>query len=223
MLFDLQGRRRRVVQGVYLLLAVLMGGGLVLFGIGGEVSGGLVDAFSNRSGDPNAANSAVESRLERAQERLRTNPRDEAALKEVVRGNYQLASSGADPNTGRFSGASRTQLRRADGAWQRYLALDPARPDDGLAGLMLQAYSEGGLNQPAKAAGAAEIVTAARPSAQAYLLLTRYAALAGQTRKADLAGDRAIELAPRDERRAVRAQVRQLKAPPPPAGAGAAP
>ena len=208
-----------MVQATYLMLAVLMGGGLVLFGIGGEVSGGLVDAFSDRSGDPNAGNSAVEKRLERARERLRTNPRDEAALKELVRGNYQLASSGADPDTGRFSGASRARLRQADSAWQRYLALEPARPDDGLAGLMLQAYSEGGLNQAAKAADAAEIVTAARPSAQAYLLLTRYAALAGQTRTADLAGDRAIELAPRDERRAVRAQVRALKAPQAPAGA----
>ena len=34
MLFDLRGRRRRAVQGTYLMLAVLMGGGLVLFGVG---------------------------------------------------------------------------------------------------------------------------------------------------------------------------------------------
>ena len=45
MLFDLRGRRRRAVQGTYLMLALLMGGGLVLFGIGGSVSGGLLDAF----------------------------------------------------------------------------------------------------------------------------------------------------------------------------------
>jgi len=38
MLFDLHGRRRRVVQATYLALAVLMGGGLVLFGVGGDVS-----------------------------------------------------------------------------------------------------------------------------------------------------------------------------------------
>src|ERR671914_171088 len=50
MLFDLRGRRRRAVQATYLTLAVLMGGGLVLFGIGGDVSGGLFDAFSDRSG-----------------------------------------------------------------------------------------------------------------------------------------------------------------------------
>ena len=45
MLFDLRGRRRRLVQATYLSLAVLMGGGLVLFGIGGDVSGGLFNAF----------------------------------------------------------------------------------------------------------------------------------------------------------------------------------
>ena len=53
MLFDLRGRRRRAVQATYLMLAVLMGGGLVLFGIGGDVSGGLFDAFSERGGGGN--------------------------------------------------------------------------------------------------------------------------------------------------------------------------
>ena len=51
MLFDLRGRgRRTTVQVIYLTLALLMGGGLVLFGIGGDVSGGLVDAFREDSG-----------------------------------------------------------------------------------------------------------------------------------------------------------------------------
>ena len=46
MLFDLRGRgRRRTVQVIYLSLAILMGGGLVLFGIGGATSGGLIDAI----------------------------------------------------------------------------------------------------------------------------------------------------------------------------------
>ena len=45
MLFDLKGRRRRVVQVTYIGLAILMGGGLVLSGIGSDASGGLLDAF----------------------------------------------------------------------------------------------------------------------------------------------------------------------------------
>ena len=49
MLFDLQGKRRRVVQGTYLVLAILLGGGLVLFGVGsGNISGGLFDAITGK-------------------------------------------------------------------------------------------------------------------------------------------------------------------------------
>ena len=58
MLFDLRSRgRRRTVQVVYLGLAVLMGGGLVLFGVGtGNGVGGLLNAFSgNGSGNAQSA------------------------------------------------------------------------------------------------------------------------------------------------------------------------
>ena len=213
MLFDLGGKRRRVVQATYLLLAVLMGGGLVLFGIGGDVSGGLFDAFSERRSSGGDGSALVEQRIERANTRLKANPKDGAALKEIVRARYQLASQSANPDTGAFGGPARAQLRQAGRAWERYLALDPDPPDAGLASLMVQAYGEGGLNQPARAVRAAEIVAEARPSAQAFLLLTRYASLAGQTRTADLAGQRAVELAPRDQRTLVRQQVEQAKAP----------
>src|SRR4051812_49886235 len=50
MLFDLKGKRRRAVQGTYLTLAILMGAGLVLFGIGSSTSGGLGDLFSGGGG-----------------------------------------------------------------------------------------------------------------------------------------------------------------------------
>ena len=76
---------------------------------------------------------------------------------------------------------------------------------------MMQVYGLG-LNQPAKAAAAAEILTSSHPSAQAYLQLTRYAALAGQTRKADLAGQKAIHLAPKGQKKTVKQLVQQSKA-----------
>jgi len=213
MIFDLQGKRRRLVQAVYLTLAILMGGGLVLFGIGGEVSGGLFDAFSNRGADTGSGNAIVERRVQRAEERLRANPRDEAALKDLARGNYQLAQLDAEPTTGQVSAAGRERLRAASRAWERYLALDPRRPDDSLAGLMVQAYSpEIGLNDPPRATRAAEIVAAARPSSNAYLQLAQFATLAGQTRKADLAGQQAVRLAPRADRPEVRRLVQQVKA-----------
>ena len=212
MLFDLKGRRRRVVQGTYLMLAVLMGGGLVLFGIGGDVSGGLFDAFSDRSGS-GGGNSLVEKAVERAEKRVAANPRDEAALKTLARSRYQLVADDADPNTGVFPDDAKDELRGSGTAWERYLRLEPKRLDDSLARLMVQVYGPLALNQPGKAARAAEIVAEADPSAAAFLQLTQYASLAGQTRKAELAGQRAIELAPKDQRKAVKDQVEQLKNP----------
>src|SRR3954465_4102042 len=53
MLFALRGSgRRTTVKVVYVTLAILMGGGLVLFGIGGSVSGGLIDAITRPAGAP---------------------------------------------------------------------------------------------------------------------------------------------------------------------------
>lgn len=210
MLFDLKGKRRRVVQATYLMLAVLMGGGLVLFGIGGDVSGGLFDAFSERGG-VSGGNSLVTDRVERAGERLKRNPRDEAALKDLARAEFQLATEDASEATGEFTTEGKVHLRRASGAWKRYVALPPPEPDDSLAGLMIQVYGPLGLNQAPEAARAAEIVAEARESSPAFIQLVQYATLAGQSRKADLAGRRAIELAPRDERALVKAQVEQAK------------
>ncbi len=211
MLFDLKGKRRRVVQATYLTLAVLMGGGLVLFGIGGEVQGGLFDAFSDR--DSNSSNNPiVERRLESAQERLRANPNDRAALADLTRAHFQLAGDDADPNTGLYGPKARPDLRAAAGSWERYLRTNPQPPDPSLARVMLQVYGEFGLNQPAKAAQAADFVAQADESSSAFLTLARYASLAKQQRKADLAGRRAIALASGSQRKVVKEQVKAIDA-----------
>jgi hypothetical protein len=213
-LFDLKGRRRRVVQGTYLMLAVLMGGGLVFFGIGGDVSGGLFDAFSGNSG---SGNDIVDKRIERNEKKLDSNPRDKAALQALVRDWYSIANDEADPNTGEYTGKGKERLAKADDAWQRYLLVATKKPDGSLALLMMQVYDPLALNKPAEAAQAAEIVAAAKPSANIYLQLVRYAALAGQKRKSDLAGLKAIELAPKKDRSSVKLLVEQYKQPQQPA------
>jgi hypothetical protein len=211
-LFDLKGRRRRVVQATYLVLAVLMGGGLVLFGIGGDVSGGLFDAFSDRSG---SGSGLVEDRIEDNEKKVDSNPEDKAALKALVRDRYQLSVDEADPDTGQFTDKGKEQLAKADEAWQAYLEVEAGKPDGSLAQLMMQVYDPLGLNKPAEAARAAEIVAEARPSASIYLQLVRYAALAGQKRKADLAGLKAVDLAPKKQRTSVKLLVEQAKQPQP--------
>ena len=208
MLFDLKGRRRRVVQVVYLMLAVLMGGGLVFFGIGGDVSGGLFDAFSDRTG---ATNDAVEERIEDNEERVQEDPRDKRALAALVRDWYSMANTEADPNTNQYSEEGLARLGNADEAWQGYLEAERKKPEGSLASLMVQVYGPTALNKPEEGAEAAEIVATAQPSAQAYLQLVQFAALAGQDRKADLAGMKAIELAPKRQRSTVRQLVEQAK------------
>ena len=209
MLFDLKGRRRHVVQVTYLLLAILMGGGLVFFGIGGNTSGGLFDAFSDRS---SSGSSLVRDRIEKSEKKLDANPQNKQALKDLVRDWYQLANEEVtDQST--FTEEGQKRLAEADDAWTRYLAVEKKKPEASLAALMVQVYGPNALNQAADASTAAEIVAEAQPSAQAYLQLTQFAAQAGQKRKAELAGQKAIELAPKKQRSSVKAFVEQAKNP----------
>ncbi|HEY7632394.1 MAG TPA: hypothetical protein VH817_16940 [Thermoleophilaceae bacterium] len=211
MLFDLKGRRRRVVQGVYIVLAVLMGGGLILFGIGGGTQGGLLDAFKGGGGS-STGNANLEKQISNAQKRLVTNPQDQAALTQIIRGNYQLAGLNVDTNTGTYNSDGKKDLQKAADAWQRYLDTNPAKPDPTLASFMFQAYSQVGLNQPAKAEKAAEIIASARNNSAAYIQVVQYATLAGDTRTADLAANKALELAPKAQRSSVKKLIQQAKA-----------
>src|SRR4030088_1524735 len=98
MLFDLQGKRRRVVQATYLVLAVLLGGGLVLFGVGsGNSGGGLLDAITGKgSGNGSAVSSTVDKRIKADEKALTLNPKNQAALEDLIRSHYQLATDDAD-------------------------------------------------------------------------------------------------------------------------------
>lgn len=209
MLFDLQGKRRRVVQVTYLTLALLMGGGLVLFGIGGDVSGGLFDAFSDRSGG--SGNSLVEDRIDKNEARVKANPRNEPARKELVRDYFQLAAAQVENEQGTYPAEAKDELRKASANWKAYLALEPKRPDTSLARVALQIYDPTALNKPKDGLLVARLIAENDESAASYLSLVQYATLAGDTRVADLAGQKAVDLAPKSQRDEVKAQVKQLK------------
>src|SRR5215210_5654059 len=117
MLFDLRGRRRRAVQATYLILAVLMGGGLVLFGVGSDVSGGLADIFKGGDSGDSGVGGAIEKRIERNEKRLTADPNDTAVLKELVRDNYSAAAAQTPPGATGFPKESRDELRAADRYW----------------------------------------------------------------------------------------------------------
>src|SRR2546421_4461925 len=150
MLFDLRGRgRRRTVQAIYVVLAILMGGGLVFFGIGGNTSGGLFDAFKSGGG---GGSDTFSKQITQADKTLKTNPNDAAAWALIARARFQQAGQGDSYNqqTSQFTDKGKTKLQQSAAAWERYLALNPHQPDDALASLMVQAYSPNALNQPAK-------------------------------------------------------------------------
>jgi len=210
MLFDLRGSgRRKTVKAVYLSLAILMGGGLVLFGIGGEVSGGLVDAITGSEGTSSTNVDTYRKRAREAEARTRTDPTDAAAWAAAARARYQVASAGEffDQAQGTFSEPGKEQLRLATAAWEKHLALDPKPPDDSVASMMVQAYSQVGLNDPVKAVAAQEIITEERPKAATFATLAILAYQAGQTRKGDLASKEALALVGEDEKETLKAEL----------------
>lgn len=209
MLFDLQGKRRRLVQATYLMLAVLMGGGLVLFGIGGDVSGGLFDAFSDRS---NSGNDVVEERVEKNEERAQANPQAAGPHKELVRDYYSLAVAQAS-DQGVFPADAQDDLRKASSHWNAYVRSAKGEPDPSLARVALQVYDVSALNQPQQAVKVARIIAADGNDPASYLQLVQYAMLAGDKRIERLATVKANDLAKNaEERKAVREQLKQIKA-----------
>jgi hypothetical protein len=209
-LFELRGRgRRRTVQGIYLGLAILMGGGLVLFGVGGNVSGGLLDALKN---NPSSTSSDVfQKRLKAAEKLATTQPQNAQAWANVVKLRFQVAGTGDsyDDTTGAFTDKGKAELQRVDQAWTHYMDLDPKKIDTTAATYMVQAYAPGALNQSDKLVRAYEVVIdgTPKPTYDQYRNLAIYAYVAGQSRKGDLARTKALELAPKDQRSVVKQQI----------------
>lgn len=214
MLFDLRGRgRRRTIKVIYVTLAFLLGGGLVLFGIGGDVSGGLVDAITGSQGSGDTGEDRYRKQAAAAAERTKRNPQDASAWNELTRARIQLATSGDlyDANTDTYTDAGKERLRLAVSSWNRYLALDPPDGDEksSLASRMVRVFVA--LNDFTSAARAQEIIAEDRESVGAYSQLAVLSYQAGQTRKGDLATEKALELAPDDQREALKGQLESAK------------
>jgi tetratricopeptide (TPR) repeat protein len=216
MLFDLQGKRRRLVQATYLTLAVLMGGGLVLFGIGGDVTGGLLSegGIFSSDGGSSEVEKAQDERLREAEAELRSNPQNTEALSSVVQIHFNKATGERDEATGAYNARGRSELFAAADAWQRYLATNPDPPSGDVAELMTDIYALTG--QYKKARQSAKVAAEQNPSVDAFLALAQYATYAKNKRAARRAGDKAIELAADDEREDIEQLVEEtLKQKPP--------
>lgn len=206
MLFELGGKRKRLIQVIYALLAFLLAAGLVFFGIGGATGGGgLFDAVG--LGGDSASSPQYDQQIDSANETLAQDPKDEQALLKLARyefltGQDQLET---DASTGQrtLTDDSVTSYRAAKDAWERYLKTDPKKPDDNVAALMLQAYEVTAGIDPATlesdvngAYESALIISKSQPSFGAYTNLATWAYLAGKDDEAEAAKKKALAEAP---------------------------
>jgi tetratricopeptide (TPR) repeat protein len=210
MLFDLRSRgRRRTVQVVYLGLAVLMGGGLVLFGVGtGQSGGGLLNAVGGNGGG-SGSSGAVSQQETTALQQIKKNPNDAQAWGNLLQARWTIAINGNDYGPSGFTTAGKNELGRAIHAWNRYVQLTPT-PDAALATLAARAYVA--LGNYAGASSAWEAETAASPGEpKGYECLAVNAYAAGETRKGDLAAAKALKLIPKASRITTKLTLSQAK------------
>src|SRR5437868_1503111 len=213
MLFDLRGRgRRRTVQGVYLGLALLIGGGLVLFGVGtGSGGGGLLNGIG---GSGNGNQSQVVSAQEKsALKAVKRNPNSPAAWSQLVQARWTAAtSSDFNQTTGTFTAAGKNELVRLTQAWKHYLTLTK-RPDSNTAILAARAYSR--LGNYSGQAEAWQAITLNDPTNGTAFQCLAVSAYAGkQNRLGDLAMAKAMSLAPKAQRTTLKTQITAAKTQP---------
>ncbi|HTA13479.1 MAG TPA: hypothetical protein VK781_01315 [Solirubrobacteraceae bacterium] len=217
MLFDLRARgRRRTVQVVYLGLAILFGLGFIGFGVGGGFGGGgvLEGVFGNKEGSSSAS---FTKQVSAAETRTHKYPSEAAAWAALADARVHEANGSEfyDETTQQFTAKGKELLTKAAGAWNRYVALNPSKPNITVAQDMLRVFSEEGLNQPAEAVQVMQLVIAAKPpSAALYGRLAAYAYQAKNTRVGDLAAQKTITLTPAAQRSKVETELARIKSNP---------
>jgi hypothetical protein len=204
MLFDLSGKRRNVIRVVYAILAALFLGGFLFFGIGSDAPGGLGDLLGFGTNEPTSGNPQFEQEIEDLEERLAADPKDEAALGQLVQIRYQAGNAAleSDEETGTISLTSEAenQFNESTDAWERYMKV-AKRPSGDVAAIANQAYAvllqfSDPQNVPTlaeDAVSAAEIYAESNPGVGTYATLAQYAYFAGDTETGDEAAAKAAE------------------------------
>jgi len=211
MLFDLRGKRRRLVQVVYAVLAALFLISFVGFGIGSDVSGGIFDALGVGGGDTSSSTPEYEADIEEAEQKLAKDPKDEQALLRLAETHYLAGQSElqTDQETGQpvITDEARIQFDESTSAWERYLKL-AKQPSANVAALVVQAYVL--LNDAAGAAEAQRIAAEDRPSQGAYSNLALYLYASGDFEGGDEAAAKAVAEAEGSQRATVKRQLAKI-------------
>jgi hypothetical protein len=211
MLFDLRGKgRRRAVRVIYIGLALLMGVGLVGFGIGGGFgSGGLFSAATSNEGSKSASFAAEVKKYRTLTAKEPTNAEAweklTKALLHEAGGETYVTGSGLTPK-------AKELFSEASQSWKTYLALNPKTPNTQLAKQMLPIYGEEGLNEAAQILAALNLIVGAEPNSYTYNReLAIYAYKAKNTRLGDLAAAKALALAPAEQKARLKSAFAEIK------------
>jgi tetratricopeptide (TPR) repeat protein len=120
-----------------------------------------------------------------------------------VRANFNLAASAQGSNEeGQLSEEGGQAILRSADAWERYLKLDPKKPDGTTAGFAALAY--GALQDYEKAVAAQRLAVRDNPTANSWFQLAEFAFRAGNEKLGERAGEKAARLTPTDQRNNVR-------------------
>ncbi len=202
MLFDLRSRgRRRTVQVIYLILALIMLSGLLLVGVGTGSGGGLLNAFTNGSSGGNGS-AVVSAQVKAALKATAKDPSNAAAWDQLIQ--YRAASAQQAPDVtsaGALTADGKRQEQAIGQDWQHYLTLTKT-PDIGTAILAAHAYEV--LGNFADASDAWETWAGQNAHvAKGFECMAADAYAAKDTRKGELAATQAEQLSPK----AVRSQT----------------
>jgi tetratricopeptide (TPR) repeat protein len=199
-----------MVRLIYTGLALLMGVGLIGFGIGGGFGGGgILNAAGEGEGGggPN-----YEKKIASYEKTLKRDPGNLPAHEKIVENRILLAGGEKYVTSTGLTSKGHELFREASEAWASYLGLNPPKPSVKLAKRVLVLFGEGALNEPSKAVQALQIIVAADPESSAYYgELAEFAYQAKNERVGDLASKKAVQLAPSSERVRVKKQLEEFK------------
>lgn len=214
MLFDLRSRsRRRTVQVIYLGLALVMLGGLVLFGVGaGNGFGGLLNAFTNNGSGGGAAQ--VDTQTKTALKLVAKEPSSSAAWGQLIQARWSDAGQGSNFNTSTstYTASGRKQLTLLTQDWTHYLTLTKS-PNGDVSILVAKAYGQLG-QYSGEAAAWQDFVLANPTAANGYECWAASAYAAKQTRIGNLAAAKALTLVPKVQQLNVKQVLSEAKTSP---------
>ena len=208
MLFDLgTGRKKRFIQVIYGMLALLFLVGFVGFGIGGEIgSGGIADIFTDNGDEVEETQFSEDA--DEIEKQLEDQPRNQELLVELISTRYSAGNAllQTDEETGLpvITEQAEQEYDKAADAWDRYLALNPQPVNTSATTFAVQTFTVLAQNASseteadtnwAAAADAQDLLVKRRPTLGNFSNLAFYSYASLDFERGDRAAARAAALA----------------------------